>query len=179
MPSPATAPAPAAPAAARRRRWGQLVLPGVLVVVGVAGVVDASTIAVPVSASSVGPRAVPYAVGALLVVTGLVVAVDVLRGRAGQVEDGEDVDADRSVDWRAVLGLTGSFAAMVLLMEPLGWPVAGTVLFAGAALSLGARSPVRATVVAALLAVTVHVVFTQGLGVFLPAGPLEGVPGFG
>jgi putative tricarboxylic transport membrane protein len=179
MSTPATTPTRAAPAGGRRRPWGQLALPAVLVAVGVAGVVDARTITVPISASSVGPRAVPYAVGALLVVTGLLVAVDVLRGRAGQVEDGEDVDADRSVDWRAVLGLTASFAVMVVLIEPLGWPVAGTVLFAGVALSLGARSPVRATLVAAVLAVTVHVVFTQGLGVFLPAGPLEGVPGFG
>jgi putative tricarboxylic transport membrane protein len=161
------------------RKWPQLVLPLGLVVVGIVGVVDAHGIAVPVSASSVGPRAFPYAVGGLLALTGLLVAVDVLRGHAGEVEDGEDVDADRSIDWRAVAGLTGSFAALVVLVEPLGWPIAATILFTGVAVSLGARSWWRTAIIGAVLAVVVHVLFTQGLNVFLPAGPLEGVPGFG
>jgi len=159
--------------------WPQLLLPLGIVGLGAYALVDAASINVPQSAGSVGPRAVPYAVGALLVLAGLAVVVDVLRGHRGEVEAGEDIDADRSVDWRTVGGLTASFAALVVLVEPLGWPVAGTVLFAGTAFSLGARPWWRAALVGLVLSVVVHVTFTQFLGLFLPAGPLEGVPGFG
>lgn len=169
----------AAGPAPRTRPWVQLALPAALVAVGVVGVLDARSITVPTSASSVGPRAFPYAVGALLVVTGVLVAIDVLRGHRGEVDQTEDVDADRSVDWRAVLGVTASFVALVVLLEPLGWPVAGTALFTGVAMSLGARSWWRTLVVAILLALLVQVVFTRALGLYLPAGPLTGVAGLG
>lgn len=172
----APAPVTAAPAA---RRWPDLVMPLAITALGVFTLVEATTIRAGGTGNAVGPRAFPYAVGILLVGAGVAVVVSVLRGRRAEVEDSEDVDASAGTDWLTVAKLTGSFAALVVLVEPLGWPIAATVLFGGTAWSLGARPVWRPLVVGAVIAVVVHVVFTQVLGLFLPAGPLEGVVGFG
>ena len=174
------APSGAAPGRgpARTRSWGEAAITAGLFAVGVFTIVEASTITVPGSANVLGPRAFPYAVGALLVAASLALAVGVLRGQRWHAEEGEDVDAGARTDWMTVAKLVASFAALVLLVEPLGWPIAATLLFAGTAWALGARI-VRAAVIGAVLNVAVHVLFTQVLGLFLPAGPLEGVPFFG
>lgn len=174
--------APAPPGATTGQRAGlvrELAFPVAMVVVGVVAIVSAARIAVPPSASVMGPQVFPFGVGALLAAVGAALAVSVLRGSRGEAEGGEDVDADVPTDWATVGKLAASFAALVVLVEPLGWPVAATVLFGGAAWSLGARPWWRPLLVGAVLAVAVQVAFTQGLDLFLPAGPLEGVPGFG
>lgn len=157
--------------------WGQLVMPLVLVALGVYTVVDATQINVPTSAGSLGPRAMPYAVGVLLVVAGLGVTFSVLSGHLGAADDSEDVDAEQPIAWGTVLQLSGAFLLLILLVEPLGWPIAATVLFTGVAVALGARPWWRAAVIGFILAVVIHVGFTRGLDLFLPAGPLEGVLG--
>ncbi|ABS01558.1 putative tricarboxylic transport membrane protein [Kineococcus radiotolerans] len=162
-----------------RRRWPELLLPLGITGLGVFTLADATTIAVTGAQNTVGPRAFPFAVGALLVAAGVAVVVAVLTGHRGEVEDSEDVDATAGTDWVTVAKLTGSFAALVVLVEPLGWPIAATLLFGGTAWSLGARPVWRPLLVGALIAVGTHVLFTQVLGLFLPAGPLGGVIGFG
>lgn len=165
---------------ARERSWLQeAAFPVGVLALGVFTLVDASTIAVPSSANTVGPQAFPYAVGVLLIASAVALFVDLARGRLGDAEEGEDVDVTAGTDWVTVLKLTASFAALVVLVEPLGWPIAGTVLFGGAAWSLGARPWWRPVLVGAVLAVAIQIVFTQLLGLFLPAGPLEGVSFFG
>lgn len=169
--------APGAPA--RGAPWAEAVFPLALVALGVFALVEATTIAVPASAGAVGPRAFPYAVGALLVGTGVAVLVALARGHRGEAEAGEDVDTDLGTDWLRVALLAGSLLALVVLIEPLGWPLAATVLFGGAAWSLGARPLWRPLLVGALLGVVTQIVFTQLLGVYLPAGPFEAVSFFG
>ncbi len=174
-----TAPGPAPGAPVRGRPWAEAVFPLALVALGVFALVEATTIAVPGSAGAVGPRAFPYAVGALLVGTGIAVLVALARGHRGEAEGGEDVDTDLGTDWLRVALLAGSLLALVVLIEPLGWPLAAPVLFGGAAWSLGARPLWRPLLVGALLGVVTQVVFTQLLGVYLPAGPFEAVTLFG
>jgi putative tricarboxylic transport membrane protein len=164
---------------ARGWPWAEVPFPLALVGLGVFTVVDATTIRVPGSTNIIGPRAFPYAIGALLVVTGLAVLAGLARGHRGEAEGGEDVDTDRGTDWGRVALLVGSLLALVVLIEPLGWPIAATVLFGGAAWSLGARPLWRPLLVGAVLAVVTQIVFTQALDVFLPAGPFEGVAFFG
>lgn len=158
--------------------WGEAAIAVGLFAVGVFTLVEATTITVPGSSNVLGPRAFPYAVGVLLVGASVALAVSLLRGQHGHAEEGEDVDAGARTDWGTVAKLVASFAALVLLIEPLGWPIAATLLFAGTAWALGARIW-RAAVVGAVLNIGIHVLFVQVLGLFLPAGPLEGVPGFG
>ena len=172
-------PATAGDGPARRWTWAEVPFPLALVGLGVFTVVEAGSITVPGSANVVGPRAFPYAIGLLLVATGVAVLVALARGHRGEAERGEDIDTHLGTDWVRVVLLAGSLLALVVLIEPLGWPIAATVLFGGAAWSLGARPLWRPLLVGAVIAVITQIVFTQALDVFLPAGPFEGVALFG
>lgn len=170
----------AAPSAQQQggRRAGllpELAFPLALVLLGVFVLVEAAGIAVPRSANVMGPKVYPVVIGVVLLVVGGWLTVTILRGERGPEEGGEDVDASVPTDWATVAKLVGSFAALVVLVEPLGWPIAATLLFGGAAFSLGARPWWRPLLVGLVLAFVIQVAFTQALGLYLPAGPLEGV----
>ncbi|MGM1063655.1 tripartite tricarboxylate transporter TctB family protein [Saccharothrix sp. Mg75] len=153
----------------------EYVFAALVVALGVFTLVDATTISLR-NQSAVGPRAFPYAVGALLVVTGIATIVATARGRLGEAEEAEDVDTGSvRTDWLTVGKLGVVLVAHLLLIEPVGWPVAAVVLFAGAAWTLGAVWW-KALVVAVVLALVVQVLFASGLGLSLPAGIFEGVP---
>lgn len=147
---------------------------GLVAAIGVFTLVDATTIAARAD-NAVGPRAFPYAVGALLVATGLAAIIATARGKLGQAEEGEDVDADVRTDWVTVGKLVAVLIAHLVLIDIAGWPVAAAVLFFGAAWTLGAVWW-RALPIAVVLALVVQVVFASGLGLSLPAGIFEGVP---
>ncbi|WP_098024566.1 tripartite tricarboxylate transporter TctB family protein [Streptomyces sp. st115] len=123
----------------------------------------------------IGPRTVPFVVGAGLLLVGALLAVDVLRGGRGEAEGGEDVDLDEPADWRTVLLLAGVFLATAVLIGPLGFPIAGALLFWGSAYALGSRQHDRDPLIAAGLSLFTYFVFDNLLGVPLPGGPLMGV----
>ncbi|MFC7361602.1 tripartite tricarboxylate transporter TctB family protein [Nocardioides astragali] len=155
---------------------GELGFAGGVVALGVFALVRAGSINEPLTAGSMGPRALPYLVGGALVLSGLAVVAAVLRGHRGEAEHGEDVADDEHTDWRVVGMLVALFLVHVFLIIPAGWPVAATVLFSGSAVVLGAKPWWRAIVIGLLLALVLQASFAGGLGVSLPAGPLlEGV----
>lgn len=155
---------------------GELVFAGGVVALGLFALVRAGSINEPLTAGSMGPRVLPYLVGAALVLSGAAVVAAVLRGHRGEAEQGEDVADDEHTDWVTVGMLVGLLLVHVFLIVPAGWPVAATVLFAGSAIVLGARPWWRAVVIGLLLALVLQAAFAGGLGVSLPAGPLlEGV----
>jgi putative tricarboxylic transport membrane protein len=123
----------------------------------------------------VGPAAVPVVVGVALLVIAVLLARDVLRGGHGESEAGEDVDLSHPSDWRTVLLLIGAFLANVVLIDRIGFPISGAVLFWGAAYALGSRHLLRDPIIALALSVATYLVFSRGLGIGLPAGVLEGV----
>ncbi|GAB2640597.1 tripartite tricarboxylate transporter TctB family protein [Nocardia goodfellowii] len=127
----------------------------------------------------VGPKAMPLVVGALLVLVAAALAFDVLRGGRGEAEGGEDVDLSAPPEWRTVALLIGVFVANIVLIDIVGFPIAGTLLFWGAAFALGSRHWVRDPLIAVALALVTYVVFGELLGVTLPGGPLEGVLSWG
>lgn len=155
---------------------GELGFAGGVVALGVFALVRAGSINEPLTAGSMGPRALPYLVGGALVLSGLAVVAAVLRGHRGEAEHGEDVADDEHTDWRIVGMLIALFLVHVFLIIPAGWPVAATVLFSGSAIVLGAKPWWRAIMIGLLLALVLQASFAGGLGVSLPAGPLlEGV----
>jgi putative tricarboxylic transport membrane protein len=152
---------------------------GMAALLGAAGAVvlwDASRLHVPYSQSDpVGPKAVPYLVGALLLVCAVLLVRNVLKGGRGEAEGGEDVDLTHPSDWRTVLPLLVAFLLNILLIDTAGWVISGTILFWGSVWALGSRRYVRDGLISVALALATFYGFYLGLGIALPAGPLEGV----
>ena len=123
----------------------------------------------------VGPAAVPIVVGTLLVVVAGFLAFDIYRGGRGEPEGGEDVELTGSTDWRTVLMLAAAFASNALLIEPLGWPISGAILFWGAAFALGSRHYLRDAAIALVLSFGSWYAFAFGLNSVLPVGILKGI----
>ncbi|MFF3327154.1 tripartite tricarboxylate transporter TctB family protein [Streptomyces sp. NPDC002889] len=171
---------PVTPVTQSRRSWlrehSELGVSVLLFVIGVLVLTDALTMNVDITQRGpVGPRTVPVVVGIGLLVAAVLLAVDVLRGGRGESESGEDIDLSEPSDWRTVLMLAGVFLAFAVLIGPVGFPVAGALLFWGAALALGSRHHHRDPLIAAVLALVTYFVFDNLLGVPLPGGPLMGV----
>jgi putative tricarboxylic transport membrane protein len=147
-----------------------------LAALGLLVLVDASRIPTDFTQRGpVGPAAVPVVVGLALLVLAVLLALDVLRGGHGEAEMGEDIDLSHPSDWRTVLLLLGAFLANVVLIDRLGFPLSGAVLFWGAAYALGSRHWVRDPIIALVLSFLTYFIFARGLGIGLPAGVLEGV----
>jgi putative tricarboxylic transport membrane protein len=164
----------------RVTRWGQgrseLGVALFLAALGVLVLVDAARIEASLSQRGpVGPKAVPVVVGALLVVTAVLLVRDVLRGGRGEPEGGEDVDLSHGSDWRAMLLLSAAFLANIALIERVGWPISGAVLFFGCAYALGSRRFVRDPLIALALSIGTWYLFAVGLGIGLPVGILKGI----
>ena len=75
----------------RREGLSELFVPVLLLAIGAAVLVDASGLEEGLGRStSLGPKAIPYAIGVAMVVGALWLAVDVLRGGRGEQEGGEE-----------------------------------------------------------------------------------------
>ncbi|MEU6876599.1 tripartite tricarboxylate transporter TctB family protein [Streptomyces sp. NPDC046712] len=158
------------------REHSELGVSALLLLIGVLVLTDALTMTVDIAQRGpVGPKTVPVVVGAGLLVVAVLLAIDVLRGGRGESEGGEDIDLSEPSDWRTVLLLAGVFLAFAVLIGPVGFPVAGALLFWGAAYALGSRHLHRDPLIAAGLSLLTYVVFNNLLGVPLPGGPLMGV----
>nr|WP_239502076.1 tripartite tricarboxylate transporter TctB family protein [Streptomyces qinglanensis] len=99
-----------------------------------------------------------------------------VSARAAQ-PDAEGAEESEAGDWRTVALLAGVFLAFAALIEPLGFPLAGALLFWGSAFTLGSRrhAVTRDPLIAAGLSLLTYTVFHLLLGVHLPGGPLMGV----
>lgn len=163
--------------AGKRLRWWRPELGLALVVLGLGVFVVVGTLDVSAAASQLGlgPRFFPMLVGGAMILVGAFYVADVLRGGRGDPEETEDVDAGAPSDWRSVGLVSGIFLAFTALLGTLGWVIAASLLFFGLAVVLGAGSKIRAAVIAVVVAVVTYLVFVEGLGVTLPAGPLAGV----
>jgi len=161
----------------RRVAIGEALLALASVGFGAAVVWQTTQIRLTPAYARVGPRAIPYIVGAGLVVVGCWLLFEALTGRgtAAPAGDSEDVDPSLPTDWRTVGLLTLALAAYLVLIEPAGFVVASTLLFAGAAFAMGSRRPLRDVAIGLVVAVALYLGFTRGLDLNLPAGVLGGV----
>jgi putative tricarboxylic transport membrane protein len=123
----------------------------------------------------VGPKLFPIVIGVILIGLAVILAIAIPRGSVGEADAGEDIDPTMPSDWRTVGLLVGIFVAVIVLVNPLGWVIAGALLFAGTAIVLGSRHYVRDVVIGALLALASFYAFYSGLGIPLPAGILDGI----
>jgi putative tricarboxylic transport membrane protein len=164
------------PPSSRQIDIGELALALGAVLFGLLVIWQTTQIRVAPIYSTVGPRTIPYIVGAGLALTGLWLAFEALTGRttAGSAES-EDVDVSLPTDWRTIGLLTLALIAYLLLLESAGFVIASAALFIGAAYAMGSRRYVRDVVIGVLLAVALYLLFDRGLGLDLPAGVLEGI----
>ena len=157
--------------AARTQKVGEYVFAALALGLGIFVLVGAFAIRVPGTSSAIGPRAFPFLVSGILIVAAVTVLVDIWRGRLGEQDEGEDVDADRRTDWITLAKLTAFIVAHIVLIPLVGWPLAAAVLFGGVAWTLGAKRWWVALLVGLALAAVVYLVFGLGLGLSLPLGP--------
>lgn len=148
---------------------------GFVVLVGGYVLYDASGLGKGFADQPVQPYALPYVVGAVLVLLGLLLAVATARGDRPQAEEGEDIDLTHPTDLKTIGLLAAVLLANVLLIDWLGWAITGGLLFAGSAFALGSRAVVRDIAIGFALSVGTWYAFSLGLGVPVPAGILEGV----
>jgi putative tricarboxylic transport membrane protein len=164
------------PAVSKRVDRAQYLVCAVLVVVGGFLIYDSLTLETGFAkVDPVGPKFFPLAIGIILIVLAVILAIAITRGSVGEADAGEDVDPTTPGDWRTVGLLVGLFVAVIVLVDPLGWAITGTLLFAGTATILGSRHYIRNVVIGAVLAVASFYAFYSGLGIPLPAGILDGI----
>ena len=157
-------------------RIGETLLALGAIVFGILIVWQTTLIRLTPAYSKVGPRVIPYIVGAGLVIVGAWLAYEALTGRAvAGSADSEDADLSLPTDWRCIGLLALALIAYLFLIEPAGFIIASAVLFAWAAIAMGSRRYARDIVIGILLATALYLLFNRGLGLSLPAGILEGI----
>ena len=149
-------------------------LAAVLAIVGIYTIIDARGLNVGFG-DPIGPRVFPYVIGTAMLVLAVLLAVATARGDVPQAEAGEDIDLTTPPDWLTVGKLVAILVLNLLLVNILGWPITGALLFAGCAWALGSRTLLRDLLVGAVLAVASWYFFYVVLGVPLPPGILDGI----
>ena len=122
--------------------------------------------------SQIGPRFFPFLVAAGLLLCGVLLLVQALRGKAAPAEESEDVDPAARVDWWPVALLGVALVADILLIEIIGFVLSSALLFWGAAFGFGSRHYLRDALIGLMLASVVYLAFTRLLDLNLPAGIL-------
>jgi putative tricarboxylic transport membrane protein len=123
----------------------------------------------------VGPGFFPAVIGAGLLLLGVLVLVAVARGERFEPQEAEDADASRSPS-RAAFWLTVAGGAVpVVVIRPLGFPIAAALAFALTARAFGSRRLLVDLGVGLLLGVACWLLFSRLLGLSLPGFPPLGL----
>ncbi|MFC7329217.1 tripartite tricarboxylate transporter TctB family protein [Marinactinospora rubrisoli] len=181
----------AAAAAARTGRPpGGLAVPALAGATGACVLLGGAFMDVPAASGFLGPRFFPLAVGALLTVVALAATAQALwaaRTRrvsspapeppstaalAEEAADPTGATSPERGDRRTLATMAATLVAHLLLLQPLGWLVSGTLLFWGISYAVDRRRPLLDLCVAATLAGLVQLLFSGLLDVTLPAGIL-------
>lgn len=157
-------------------RYVELLVAAAVLVLGIVILVETRDIRIPRAFTVVGPRDFPRVIGGVLVLLGIWYAIDVIRNDpTAPSADSEDADASLPADWGVLGKLAIVLALYALLMKPAGFVVASSVLFLGTAIALGSRQFLRDAAFGVILSFLTYLLFSEYLGIRLPAGVLDGV----
>jgi putative tricarboxylic transport membrane protein len=136
----------------------------------VAAVMLWQTMVMPVSPmySKVGPTIFPYITAVGLALFAGLLLMQAWRG-GWQPDDEKEV----SIDWMAVGFVAAGLVANVLLIKPLGFSLASTVLFVLVAHGFGSRKPLHNAAIGLALSLAAYFGFAKALGVNIGAGVIE------
>jgi putative tricarboxylic transport membrane protein len=154
------------PSAVSNRRLGETFMALGVFALGLFFFFGAWAIQVLPSYARIGPRFFPYIVGAGLVIAGVLLLIDALRGRGSVIGAVQE-------NWLAVGWIAIGLAINVALMEWAGYIPATTLLFLFAARGLGSRSYLASALIGLSLSVVTYLAFTRLLDLKLPPGWLE------
>ena len=149
---------------------GELVFTSFLFVVSVVVLVDTAGIQQTEAVGFVGPEVFAYIVGGLLFVLSGLQILAVLRGDRGTPEGVEGGVAVGDAKWKSFGLLVAGLLAYTALLEILGFPIMGAVLFFMVAWALGARPRLRLGLIALVVSALIFVGFNEGLQLQLPSG---------
>lgn len=142
----------------------------VVAALGVAVIWMTMQIQVNAAFAKIGPRAFPYAVGAMLVVMGAFLLRSALRG------DWECEATDKSEprpDLVPLAWVGAGLLANILLIKPAGFIIASTVMYVLVAYGFGARRWWLSGLVGFLMALAAYYGFAQLLGLRMGGGLIE------
>ncbi len=177
---------------------GVLVIAAVLVVI--AGLLIYGNLTMKVAnPGPFGPQAFPWIVAVICLVAAALIVVEQVRhprtiadgfnpdpfSGVGVVHDpfdesvapqlkaeaAEDAPPE-GVNWVKLGSALASMIVFTLVLEPVGWLISATLLFAAMSLSLGGKKVVPSLVIGLGLASVIQIVFSGMLGMTLPAGIL-------
>lgn len=154
---------------------GELAFGGLLLALGIFVIIETAAIPIPVAASNVGPRFMPYFAGGLLTVAAAWTLFEIFRGRSASPEESELADPAQKFHVGRVSLLVASIVAFGVLLDPLGYLIATPLCMFGLLLTFGARRWWLMAVVSVALPVLIFLLFTEVLGIYLPLGPFEGL----
>lgn len=140
--------------------------------IGVIALWQAAIIPLSPIYAQVGPRVVPYAVGAAMLALGLGLTLVALRG--GWSRDLVEVTEAPPPNRRATLLMGAGLIANLALIGPFGFSVAATVQFVLVSAAFGSRRPLRDVGIGVALSLGAFFLFVEALGVNIGAGPVEG-----
>lgn len=151
--------------------WSDLA--AALFLLGLGGVAVWQGASIPVTPlfGQVGPTAVPYAVGGLLLLVGGGLSYQALRGGWSHALDAaEDVPP---TNWRTLTLVLAGLLANAALIGPFGFTVAASVQFVLVAAGFGSRLWWRDALLAPPFALLIWFGFVRVLGVNIGAGVVE------
>jgi putative tricarboxylic transport membrane protein len=139
-------------------------------VLALAGIVYWQTAVIPVSPvyAKVGPTVVPTLTAVGLAVLGILLLIEAARGGWQSPSERE-----LTIDWTALAWIAAGLVLNVLLIGPLGFTIASTILFVCVARGFGSRALLRDAAVAALFALIAYFGFAKTLGINIGAGLVE------
>ena len=155
-----------------RIRPGELLISLALLALGAFVVFETQGIAETQGYSQVGPRLFPYLIGTGLTLCGTWLAWQAMTGGWRNVPD--DAETHVAPDRMAFVIISAGVVLHMVLIGLAGFILASTLLFVLIARGFGSTKPVRDVGIAAALSTVVYFLFTQALGLSLPAGPFGG-----
>lgn len=167
---------PDRPIEPNRVRLFELALALGVIVFGAVVLWQTSEIRVGRAFSTVGPRVIPTIVGSGLLLIGVILAVQAMIGHnQAPTTDSEDADPTLPTDWPTVGLIALALIVYLLLIARAGFVIASGALYAIATFAMGNRRVILNLAIGLILSALLFVVFTRGLSLTLPEGPLEGI----
>jgi len=158
------------PSSGQVHHKGQVALSVGVVLLGIALAYGTYLLPAATGYAQIGPRLMSGIVSGGLIVLGMVLLKEALSGGFAGVDESDHLDTP--TDWIAFAWISGGLILNGLLIVPLGFVIAGTILFVLSAHGFGSRAYLLNTIVGLVIAVSTYAFFTYGLGLALPAGIL-------